>query len=150
MKAIAAMAKNRIIGNNGKIPWYLPEDFKWFKEQTINGTVIMGRKTFESLRKPLPARNNIVISKTSNFDNVITYSNLNDIPLSTKQKDSTWIIGGSEIYKQTLPECTDLYLSILNENKEGDTYFPDFESYFKLKNIIKNFKDFSIFHYIRV
>lgn len=147
MKAIAAMSLNKVIGRNGIIPWYLPEDFKWFKKMTVGGTVIMGRATFQSLKSPLKDRINIVVSSTTEFSNVTTVKSLSDISESLLAEDTTWIIGGAKIYSQMLPKCTDLYLSIVKDHISGDTHFPLFEHLFDRGVVIEDYPDFKIVHY---
>lgn len=148
-KAIAAMAKNRVIGNKGAIPWHIPDDFKWFKKNTIGQTLLMGRKTFESIGKPLPQRQTLILSR-SNYraENTITVSDMNSIEKSA-QNETIWVAGGAEIYKLMLNKCEDLYLTRVNAEPEGDAIFPEFEKDFKLNSIIENKKLFSIEHWIR-
>src|ERR1051325_4315470 len=102
-KAIAAMSKNRVIGNGNKIPWHIPEDFKWFKKMTTGHVVVMGRKTFESIGKPLPNRETIILSKSGfSFPSVRTVSSLDDIQPNGGGRD-IFICGGAQIYEQALP-----------------------------------------------
>ena len=109
--AIAAMSENRVIGDHGKIPWHLPEDFRWFKHKTMGGILIMGRKTFESIGKPLPGRKTAVLSRiTSGLSGVTVYNNIETFKAETTPDVPNWICGGSEIYSQFLPQCTALYL----------------------------------------
>ena len=117
-KAIAAMAKNRVIGNKGSIPWHIPEDFKWFKKNTIGQTLLMGRKTFESIGKPLPQRQTLILSR-SNYraKNTFTVSDMNSIEQAA-QNETIWVAGGAEIYKLMLPQCEDLYLTRVNAEPE--------------------------------
>ena len=149
MKAIAAMARNRVIGANGGIPWHLPEDFRWFKRATLGGVVVMGRKTFESLGKPLPGRRNIILSsnyKASEIEVIPSFEQFNPNNYAPAQ---VWIIGGAEIYKQALPKCTDLYLSLIAAEPSGDTFFPEFEHLFDFESVIEKHDAFEIRHYIR-
>jgi dihydrofolate reductase len=129
---ICAMTKNRVIGNHGKIPWHLPEDLKNFKAITMGKPVIMGRKTFESilqfLGKPLPGRTNIVLSKSTEFNNVSIAKDCQSALVLAAQENPSevFIIGGGKIYKEFLPLTTKMYLSIVDEEYIGDTYFPEF------------------------
>src|SRR3954468_24355441 len=101
-KAIAAMSLNRVIGAGNKIPWHLPEDFKWFKQLTTGNVLVMGRKTFESIGKPLPNRTTIVVSRSGfSHPGVTTVSNWKDIDIS-KEAREVFICGGAQIYAQTL------------------------------------------------
>ncbi len=143
------MAENRVIGMGGKIPWHLPEDFQWFKRMTIGGVVIMGRKTFESLGKPLPGRVNVVLSRQGTFEGVSMVRTLDDVRSQYASRENCWIIGGAELYEQTLPDCTDLYLSLVVGRPPGDAFFPDFESAFEAPELIESKTGFSILHYRR-
>ena len=149
-KAIAAMSENRVIGNGNKIPWHLPEDFKWFKKMTTGQIIVMGRKTFESIGKPLPNRTTIVLSRT-NFQHpgVQTISALNEIErvISDVADRQVFICGGAQIYEQTLPLCSDLYLTLVKRTVEGDAFFPPFENQFELAEEILDCPDFKILHY---
>lgn len=124
---IVAVAKNNVIGKDNKLPWHLPEDLKHFKELTSGHTVIMGRKTFESIGRPLPNRKNIVISRNENFkanDMEVVHSIEQALDL-TKNEDEVFIIGGAEIYKQALLLVNKIYLTRINKDYEGDAYFPE-------------------------
>ncbi|MEO6183766.1 MAG: dihydrofolate reductase [Verrucomicrobiota bacterium] len=146
-KAIAAMSENRVIGNGNKIPWYLPEDFKWFKKMTTGQIVVMGRKTFESIGKPLPNRTTIVLSRTDfRYPGVRTVSDLRQIDLENETRE-VFICGGAQIYEQALPLCSDLYLTLVKRTVEGDAFFPAFENQFELAEEILDHPDFKILHY---
>ena len=107
-KAIAAMSLNRVIGAGNKIPWHLPEDFKWFKKMTMGNVVVMGRKTFESIGRPLPNRETIVVSRSQfTFPGVRTIGNLGEIDLNGEQRE-VFICGGAEIYREALPPSVNL------------------------------------------
>ena len=149
-KAIAAMAENRVIGNKGEIPWHLPEDFKWFKRTTMGHILVMGRKTYESIGRPLPGRETFVLSRTPReIPGVRTFTDLS--LLEDLETDKTiWIAGGSEIYQQMLPKCNELYLTRVHREVEGDTYFPEFEDNFALKNITLKHADFTVEHWLRI
>lgn len=183
-KAIAAMSLNRVIGAGNTIPWHLPEDFKWFKKMTTGNVVIMGRKTFESLGKPLPNRINIVLSRqpgklqkafpavfgeawvgrgkthipdqptqfelpkvggTATVDLRIIKDFLKLDPASSPRE--FFIAGGAQIYEQTLPFCSDLYLTLVKRVVAGDAFFPPFEDKFDLVETIRDESDFNILHY---
>jgi dihydrofolate reductase len=147
MIAVAAMARNRVIGNGGEIPWHLPEDLRWFKRLTMGGILLMGRKTFESVHcKPLPNRVNIVVSRSANFPNVITIRDLAEF--DEKDYDAeVFVIGGAEIYRQLLPHCTDLFLTLLKRDVEGDTVFPEFEDRFTDLSVVLETPEFVVRHY---
>lgn len=144
--AIVAMSENRVIGANGKIPWSIPEDMRRFKELTTGHTVLMGRKTYESLPKkfrPLPDRRNVVVTRNDlyklslppdeqNVEVVSSAAEFIEQWSSDAQPDSKlWIIGGGEIYKEALPYCQMIYLTLVQGKISGDTYFPNFEHEFK-------------------
>tara|TARA_B100000212_G_C27200130_1_gene458372 strand:- start:125 stop:613 length:489 start_codon:yes stop_codon:yes gene_type:complete len=123
---IAAMDKNNLIGSSNQIPWHIPGELKRFREITMGRPVIMGRKTHESIGKPLDGRVNIVLTKNQNlrFDGVQCYSKLEDIFNSLKNEEEIFVIGGSQIYEITLPLANRLYITMINEEYSGDTWFP--------------------------
>lgn len=143
------MADNRVIGNKGDIPWHLPEDFKWFKQTTMGHILVMGRKTYESIGRPLPGRETFVFSRTPR--DISGVRNFTDLSmLETLETDKTiWIAGGSEIYRQMLPKCSELYLTRVHRNIEGDTYLPEFEDQFTLKDTILSNTDFTIERWVK-
>jgi dihydrofolate reductase len=188
-KAIAAMSLNRVIGADGKIPWHLPEDFKWFKETTSGNVVVMGRKTFESLGKPLPNRKNLILTrhpqrlikshpevfgeyhewrggqrvggilkKPYQFEfyftkagkdvstEILIFNSLEKLNPSDFPTE-IFICGGSEIYEQTLPRCSDLYLTLVKREVAGDAFFPPFEDRFVQVEEIRDTPEFKILHY---
>ena len=147
-KAIAAVSENRVIGADGKIPWHLPEDFKWFKKMTTGQVIVMGRKTFESIGKPLPNRTTIVLSRSQfSHPEVQTVSELGQIDLATETR-GVFICGGAQVYAQALPLCSDLYLTLVKRVVEGDAFFPPFEDRFELAEEILDCPDFKILHYL--
>jgi len=146
-KAIAAMSENRVIGNSNQIPWHLPEDFKWFKKMTTGNVVIMGRKTFESIGRPLPNRETVVLSRSGfTHPGVRTIQSLAEIDPSAEARD-VFICGGAEIYALALPACSDLYLTLVKRTVAGDAYFPRFEDEFELVEVVSDGVDFRIMHY---
>ena len=141
------MSENRVIGAGGKIPWHLPEDFKWFKKMTTGQVIVMGRKTFESIGKPLPNRTTIVLSRSQfSHPGVQTVSELGQIDLASEPRH-VFICGGAEVYAQALPLCSDLYLTLVKRVVEGDALFPPFEDRFELAEEILDCPDFKILHY---
>ncbi len=131
---IAAMAKNRVIGNNNQLPWSLPEDLKFFKKMTLGKTMIMGRKTFESLPGHLPNRDHIVISRNSfvsDEKDVRFVRSLDEAlaaakKLSPQRGDDVFVIGGAEIYRLCLEIADKIYLTVIDRDYEGDAFFPEF------------------------
>ena len=132
---IVAMAKNRVIGRNNKLPWHLSEDLKYFKRVTMGKPVIMGRKTFESIGRPLPGRANIVITRNKQYSAegikvVHTLEEAKALCESIEVVDGTeeaMIIGGAEIYKQAIETADRLYLTEVHADVEGDAYFVEFD-----------------------
>jgi len=146
-RAIAAMAENRVIGNQNTIPWHLPEDFKWFKKTTMGRTLLMGRKTFDSIGRPLPGRQTIILSRNQlSIPDTVTVNTIESIE-TVATSDTIWVTGGSEIYQLLLPKCTDLYLTRVHQKPEGDTFFPEFENDFELVSVVEKNTEFSIEHW---
>lgn len=146
-KAIAAMALNRVIGNGNQIPWHLPEDFKWFKATTTGHIIVMGRKTFESIGKPLPNRETIVLSRSTwSHPGVKTIHSLDELPALAADRQ-VFICGGAQIYEQTLPLCSELFLTLVKREVAGDAFFPKFEDQFELAEEIRDTPDFKILRY---
>jgi dihydrofolate reductase len=146
-KAIAAMSENRVIGRGNQIPWHLPEDFKWFKQLTTGNVIVMGRKTFESIGKPLPNRTTIIVSRSGfSRPGASTVTDWRQIDPTTEPRD-IFICGGAEIYTQALPHCSDLYLTLVKQTIEGDAYFPPFETNFELVAQLRDTAEFKILHY---
>lgn len=149
-KAIAAMAENRVIGDQGKIPWHLPEDFKWVKLCTKGQAIAMGRKTFESLGRPLPNRENIVITRSlSGIPGCTVLPSIKALREHETERE-IWIFGGAEIYRQALPEVSELYLTVVYGEFEGDAVFPPFEHLFGEPKIIRREEQFEIRRYGRM
>lgn len=125
IKIIVATSLNNVIGNNNKLIWKLSTDLKRFKELTIDSSVVMGRKTYESIGKPLPNRRNIIVTKNNNYiaDECEVVSSIEEALLLTG--NDCFIIGGGEIYKQTFEIADKIYLTLVNSEFEGDTKFPE-------------------------
>ncbi len=123
---IVAMDKNNLIGASNQIPWHIPGELKRFRELTMGKPIIMGRKTHESIGKPLDGRANIVLTKNEeiSFKGVQCYSKLEDIFISLKNEKEVFVIGGSQIYEITLPIANRLYITLIDEEYLGDTWFP--------------------------
>ena len=177
------MSLNRVIGVDGNIPWHLPEDFKWFKKMTLGNIVVMGRKTFESLGKPLPSRTNLILTRhpqrlikthpeifgqyhewrggrylkrpyqfhftrleRNQRTEILIFSSLDKLNPSEFPND-IFICGGAQIYEQALPRCSDLYLTLVKREVQGDTFFPAFEEKFILAEELRDEPEFKILHY---
>lgn len=128
---IAGMDKNHLIGKNNQLPWRLPADLKHFKKLTIGHPIIMGRKTFESLGKPLPQRTNIVLTRDQNFsaEGCIVVHSPDEAIQQAKQHDTeiAFIIGGSNIFELMLPFVERMYLTFIHDSFEGDAFFPNLD-----------------------
>ncbi|ACD51209.1 diacylglycerol kinase [Clostridium botulinum] len=129
LSIIVAIAKNNVIGNDNKLIWHISEDLKRFKEITSGKTIVMGRKTFESLPGVLPNRKHIILTRDKNFkvnsECVEIIYDFDELLNKYKNSDTeVFIIGGGEIYKQLLPHTNKLYLTKINKDFDGDTYFP--------------------------
>jgi dihydrofolate reductase len=125
---IVAVARNGVIGNDGTLPWHISEDLKHFKETTSGHAIIMGRKTHDSIGRPLPKRRNIVVTRQSHplFPGCETANSLNDaIALARTTDDCPFVIGGASLYEEALPIATELHLTTIDEDVDGDTYFPE-------------------------
>ncbi len=128
---IAAMAKNRTIGVNGRLPWHLKKDLQYFKQQTLGKPMVMGRKTFQSFgERPLPKRPHIVITRDLNYNPqgvTVCHSLKEGIEVAATMGDEVMVIGGGQIYKEALPLCDKIYLTEIELDIEGDTFFPTFD-----------------------
>jgi dihydrofolate reductase len=186
MKAIAAMSLNRVVGRDNKIPWHLPEDFRWFKQLTTGHFVLMGRKTFESLGRPLPNRTNIVVTRAPRrlandevfratfgparvghwrarlgqpyqlaFDRLTERDvwlvrdprRLAEAHVLARPARELFLIGGAQLYAHLLDHCTDLFLSVVQREVEGDAFFPAFEDRFEFAEVMLRTADFEVRHY---
>ena len=129
---IAAVSKNRVIGHQGDLPWKIPEDLKYFKARTLNKCIIMGRKTFESIGKPLPNRTTIVISRQADLqiEGAIIAHSVEEAILKAKSitREDIFIVGGAEIYALSLPLADQILVTQLHDIFEGDAYFPEIPS----------------------
>jgi dihydrofolate reductase len=144
------MAENRVIGNAGTIPWHLPEDFKFFKATTMGHAILMGRKTYESIGKPLPGRENIVLSRTMPETQGITLiRSLDELKVPNDGRD-LFVIGGEEIYRLFLPKVQELYVTKVPRVIEGDTRFPEFETEFDEGTKVLETADFAVWKHCRM
>ncbi|WP_350283263.1 dihydrofolate reductase [Nitrosomonas sp.] len=127
---LAAVSANRVIGLNNALPWHLPADLKHFKQLTIGQIVVMGRRTFDSIGKPLPDRTNVVLTRQHHFDwpGIRTAGSIQEVLGHFSSDDrQIFIIGGAEIYRQTLSLCQRLYLTEIQQDFAGDTFFPEYD-----------------------
>jgi len=123
---IVAMARNRVIGRDNAMPWHLPAELKYFKRVTMGKPIIMGRKTFESIGRPLPGRHNIVVTRDRGYAQagVTVVHGLPEAIAAAGDVDEVVIVGGAELYRQALPMADRLYLTEIESETEGDTWFP--------------------------
>lgn len=126
---IAAMAENRVIGVNNTLPWRLPADLKHFRRLTTGHHVIMGRRNYESIGKPLPDRTNIVVTRNPDYraPGCLVKHSLEDALTAVRGDPEIFVIGGAEIYRQALDRADRLYLTLVHARIQGDTYFPPFD-----------------------
>lgn len=126
---IFAMAENGIIGRGGALPWHLPADLRRFKALTTGHTTVMGRKTFESIGKPLPNRRNVVLTRNRCFfrDGVVVVHELADALRDADGEEEIFIVGGAEVYRQSLPRADRVYQTLVHAEVEGDTSFAEFD-----------------------
>lgn len=146
---VVGMSENRVIGAKGGLPWHLPEDLKWFKSLTLGHAVIMGRKTYESIGRPLPKRRNVVVSRQKiTIPEVEVVSDLFEIQAQSPEQ-KLFLIGGGELYRLGLPKSAEIFLTRVKRNVEGDTTFPEFESEFQLLETLREDPLFTIEHWRR-
>ena len=143
MIAIAAMSRNRVIGDDGRIPWHISEDLKFFKRTTLGHIIVMGRKTYDSIGKPLPGRENWVVSREADIAGVRVLRSFDAISEPTDGRQ-LYIIGGAQLYAALLPRCTELLLTHINREVEGDTFFPEFENSFDAGEILESGESYEI------
>lgn len=127
---IAAMADDRVIGINNSLPWKLPNDMKWFRQQTMGKPIVMGRKTFESFgAKPLPGRTNIIITRDQNYkaDNCVVVHSIDEAIQAAGDVEEVMIIGGASFYEQMLPRADRLYITLVHCKVDGDAWFPEWD-----------------------
>jgi dihydrofolate reductase len=148
LSIIVAMTYNRVIGRRGKIPWHIPDEQKLFRHLTEGNTVLMGRKTYESIGQPLKNRNNIVVSSTLPAREGITVARSLEEALDKAQHFGKPIfsIGGAKLYEETLPLAGCLLISYIKQDYAGDTYFPEFEP---RDYIIKDYRNYPNFEFMR-
>jgi dihydrofolate reductase len=127
---VAAYADNRVIGDHGRIPWHLAEDFAHFKATTMGGVLVMGRATYDSIGRPLPGRTTIVVTRSRVWaaDGVVVAHSLTEaLDLAAEQPGEIFIAGGAEIYEQALPLATHQVLTEVHLSPDGDTHYPEFD-----------------------
>jgi dihydrofolate reductase len=129
LSLIWAMDENRLIGNNNALPWHLPADMQWFRQQTMGKPILMGRKTFESIGKPLPGRENIVLTRQQGLtiEGCHVVNTLSEAKAMLPDAEEIMVIGGAEIYAQSLPVAEKIYYTQIHHAFEGDAWFPELD-----------------------
>jgi dihydrofolate reductase len=124
---LVAMDNNRTIGKNNDLPWYLPADLKYFKKVTMGHPIVMGRKTYESIGRPLPGRENIIITRDKSYriEGANVVHSIQEAIDLTNGEEEVFVIGGAEIFKQILPVSDRLYITQIEHDFDGDTFFPN-------------------------
>jgi dihydrofolate reductase len=128
---IVAMSENRVIGRDGALPWHLSADLRRFKRLTMGHHLIMGRRTYQSIGRPLPGRTSIVLTRQTGFSAPHGVLLARDWPQARQlaaEDPEVFVIGGGEVYRQALTQATRIYLTLVHASLEGDTYFPDFDT----------------------
>ncbi|MEW5893614.1 MAG: dihydrofolate reductase [Pseudomonadota bacterium] len=130
INVIAAMAKNRVIGIANTLPWHLPEDLKHFKALTMGHHIIMGRKTYESIGRPLPGRTTVIVSRDPDYrvEGCLIAHSIDAAIAACGDDPDIFFVGGAELYRQILPRADRLYLTEIQQEYPGDAYFPAFDS----------------------
>jgi len=148
MKAIAAMSLNRVIGADGKIPWHLSEDLKFFKRTTIGHIVLMGRKTYDSLGKPLPGRENWVLTRGGDLPGVRVIRDVAEISEPNNGRE-LFVIGGAQLYEILLPHCAEVWLTLVKREVDGDVFLPPFEEDFTFAEVVFEAPEMEVRRYVR-
>jgi len=150
-KAIVAVAEDGVIGRGGDLPWRLSEDLKWFKRITLGHTILMGRKTWESLPGALPSRQNWVLSRTANQkDGMSVFRSMEEVQQALVPSQTLFIIGGGEIYSMTLPLCHELFISeVRRKVPDGDAFFPNYKDQFRPVEVLDDNPDFLLRRWVR-
>lgn len=149
--AMVAMTDERVIGLDNDLPWHIPEDLKVFKKTTSGYPILMGRKTWESIGRPLPNRRNIVITRNKNWhaEGADVIHSIEDLKNLNITEDQVFIIGGAEIYAVFLPYVDELLVSKVHKDYAGNTKFPEFDSYFSEFKVIEEFNEFELRQYTK-
>ena len=128
LSIVVAMDENRLIGKDNKLPWHLPADLAYFKKITTGKSIVMGRKTYDSIGRPLPNRRNIVISRNSKtlITGCEVLTSIDEVLSTTKDEDEVMIIGGASLCEQLLPQVSRLYITKIDGKFDGDVYFPEY------------------------
>ncbi len=149
--AVVGMAADRAIGKDGTMPWHLPEDLKVFRQLTTGHPILMGRKTYDSIGRPLPKRQNIVLSRQSDlsYEGAQCITDIQQLAELELMDEEVMVIGGAEIYSMMLPQITTLWVSEIEGDFEADTYFPEFKHYFPHREEVEQYEGFKLIKYTR-
>jgi dihydrofolate reductase len=148
------MDVNRVIGSGNKLPWNIPKDMIWFNTATKGHILVVGRKTFESMKKIYSENEYYILTRDRNYasdkSNIKVIHQIEEIPDTGSEGKKVWICGGSEIYKATIGKCKYIYITQIKRTFEGNRYFPEFESDFYLEQVFYDDEEISIKKYKRV
>ncbi len=144
---IAAVARNRVIGRDGRIPWHISDDLKRFKRLTVGHTVLMGRRTWESLGRPLVDRRNVVLSSRA-IPDVETYPSVEKALEALSGEERVFVIGGAALYARFLDCADELYLTLVDQEPEGDTLFPPYEEVLRTRYRLTRREDHHGYHFV--
>ncbi len=149
--AVVGMAADRAIGKDGTMPWHLPEDLKVFRQLTTGHPILMGRKTYDSIGRPLPKRQNIVLSRQADlaYDGAQCITDIQQLAEMELMDEEIMVIGGAEIYSMMLPQITTLWVSEIEGAFEADTYFPEFRHHFPHREEVQQYEGFKLMKYTR-
>lgn len=130
LATVAALGRNRVIGSEGGLPWHLPGDMRHFRETTRGGTVLMGRATYESIGRPLPQRENWVLTRQPDWraEGVRVFRDAKEMVEAAKRLQTGWVIGGEQIYRLFLPHCQRQILTLVEAELPGDAFYPEWKA----------------------
>jgi dihydrofolate reductase len=146
------MASNRVIGKDGGLPWHIPGELKWFKELTIGHAIVMGRKTFDSIGRPLPGRRNIVLSQNlhqGDISGVEIVNSIDELENLDNLVGEVFVIGGTRVFEALLHQTRKIYLTYIHQPYDGDAVFPEFEGDFPAMTLLRSQPDYEIRLYQR-
>jgi dihydrofolate reductase len=148
---IVAMTQDRVIGHAGTLPWHLPDDLAFFKRTTSGHPIVMGRKTFDSIGRPLPKRKNIVLTRDSSWSHpgVLVIHEVSELAALTQNDDIVYVIGGAEIYQAFLPQTQELLITHVHASHQGDTHFPEYAMHFPVTETVLEHEMFTVKRHAR-